>query len=1083
MTATVTLKSGRAVEVRPAWVVVAPPDFAPAITAVVTLYDVATDVALRHRLGPVPDAPSGRPSFTRDVAPIFERLAGLEWVQQGGRGAGRGASEFADLAGLAAADADRRTAIVARFRNPNLAPDSPEAKQQATYEFLPALSGDSGDAIAGDPERWLTVTRTQYDTLCKWRDGNFDQDWKGSLAAPSRGITPQGLDRAALEACAGGAFYPGIEAGWLLRNPQAYAEPFRVAHERVQPGYLTRRMACPWQADFFECRWHWWPTQRPDDVLTLDAYRRVRDLEEALARPDLDSGERRALETERAEVMRERASWARGLPDGSYDGDLAMIEQWAQHGFVVGADQDGEAFMSPDGRAARVETERDRYEGLSWPEYFHILTNIERHPEFLPKAKEIARRFFAEADYDADDNYRAFDYSPEAFDQRLKTIYDAYVETMDQESRMDSGRIKWPVVVRREGDREITKLVTFDVKRFSDRVVKERIRQLAPFNLVDGAWLQRIKAAGPIDSIRAHLFAIWDDEAGNGRTEQNHCNVYDALLRSLNIYMPSIAARQFIEQDLLPTAFIQPVFQLAVSLFPDEFFPELLGMTLYLEWEASPTLTPAVRHYRGRGIDPHFYALHVAIDNITAGHGYMAKEAIKLYLQRVEDEAGPKGVEEAWRRIWCGYVTWATAGDLGRDLLELCLIIDHKQIDLSYPAMLRVEQVTNPNDLAARLQAAALGAAAHPLSQYLVERFGDEVQKQLRHSAAGASPSQALLGSIVDELNRLVQGDESFYDAGRFAGVVLGADTRALLEKPATGEQLVELNRLLLRDGFAGTIADIPQQAPVWFPDYRAHYEKRFVELVERKAYAAKPFHRRVAIGKQNLAELFDEPARVVKVLADSDLIDIEHPRSSRLFEVMSFSGPMYKVFTEDEKNIVLDWIESLQKSKQPEEPSGPTPQEAAAKVLRLIADNAAMAMGVQRHAQYLVAGRPLKDWFSDPAGLMAAFARSRDWVVPGKGSLSPLYTEFATGPMSFLVAAEDIKQWIDTGAELVDAGAVAGAGTVSFAAPPVRQYSAAFVPPTEAGATAPVAVAPSVRAARREFAAKRKLIGMGAVH
>ena len=32
-----------------------------------------------------------------------------------------------------------------------------------------------------------------------------------------------------------------------------------------------------------------------------------------------------------------------------------------------------------------------------------------------------------------------------------------------------------------------------------------------------------------------------------------------------------------------------------------------------------------------------------------------------------------------------GYVTWATAGDLGQDLLELCMIIDHKQIDLNYP--------------------------------------------------------------------------------------------------------------------------------------------------------------------------------------------------------------------------------------------------------------------------------------------------------------------------------------------------------------------------------------------------------------
>ena len=53
-------------------------------------------------------------------------------------------------------------------------------------------------------------------------------------------------------------------------------------------------------------------------------------------------------------------------------------------------------------------------------------------------------------------------------------------------------------------------------------------------------------------------------------------------------------------------------------MFPQEFFPELLGMTLYLEWEATPTLTPTVRMLRGRKINPHFYSLHVAIDNAYA---------------------------------------------------------------------------------------------------------------------------------------------------------------------------------------------------------------------------------------------------------------------------------------------------------------------------------------------------------------------------------------------------------------------------------------------------------------------------------
>ena len=1075
VTATVTLKSGRAVEVRPAWVVVGPPDFAPSVTSLVTLYDVAADVALHHGIGSVPDAPGTRPSFTRHVAPIFERLSGLEWVQLGARGAGARWRDFADLSQLAAADAQTRKAIVELFRDPNLPANSPEAKRQATSAFLPVLSGNSGDAKPGDPELWLAITRTQYDTLCKWRDGNFEPDWTGSIPAPPRKITPQGLDRAALEACTGGPFYPGIEGSWVLRNRQAYAEPFRLAHGLLRPGDVSRRMACPWQADFFECASTWWPTQRPDQVLTLDAYRRLRDLEEALARQNLGRGDRRALEMERDELMGARASWARGLPDKSYAGDVAMIEKWAQHGFVVSTDQDGEAFTLPDGRAARVETERGRYDGLSWPEYFHILTNIEQNGEFLPKAKELARWFFARANYDADDNYQPFDYSPDALDQRMKAIYDAYTETMDEPSRLDSGDVDWPVVVRREGDREVKKLVRFHVGKFSDRVVKERLRQRAPFNLVDGAWLQRIQAAGPADDIRAHLFAIWSDEAGNGRTEQNHCNVYDTLLRSLNIYMPPITARQFVEQDLLPSAFIQPVFQLAVSLFPDEFFPEILGMTLYLEWEASPTMMPTVRHYSGRNIDPQFFALHVAIDNITAGHGFIAKEAIKLYLQRVEDEGGAMGVQEAWRRIWCGYVTWATAGDLGQDLLELCLVIDHKQIDLSYPAMLLVEQIKNPNDLAGRLQAAAQQAAADPLSRYLVERFRGKVQEQLRHSAAGAPRSQALIGSIVDELNRLMQGRESFYDTDRFAGVVLGADTRALLEKPAKDEQLVRLNRLLLRDGFAGTIADMPKQAPIWFPDYHAHYKKRFVELVKRKAYAAKPLHRGVDIGKHKLADLFDDPDELVKELAKSDFIDVEHPRSSRLFEAMTFSGPMYKIFTEDEKTIILDWIESLQKAKDPQQAPPERAQEAAAKVLEIINSKKEKAMRVPSHGQHQVAGRSLKDWFSDPAGLMQAFASSREWVVHGDSSRSKLYDVFSTGDMEFLGAANEIKEWIDSGAALVASNVAA-----EEEAPPAAEAAA---PPAVAVAAAPVAVAPSVRAARRQFAAKRKLIGMGAVH
>jgi hypothetical protein len=44
--ATVTTTDGRTHTAKPSWVIVAPPDFAPGIMNLVTLYDVSRDVAV-----------------------------------------------------------------------------------------------------------------------------------------------------------------------------------------------------------------------------------------------------------------------------------------------------------------------------------------------------------------------------------------------------------------------------------------------------------------------------------------------------------------------------------------------------------------------------------------------------------------------------------------------------------------------------------------------------------------------------------------------------------------------------------------------------------------------------------------------------------------------------------------------------------------------------------------------------------------------------------------------------------------------------------------------------------------------------
>jgi hypothetical protein len=145
----------------------------------------------------------------------------------------------------------------------------------------------------------LSLTTTQYAIMERWAAGAFLASGLGptSLTAPpvALAITPGGLDRAALEFASGGAFFPGIEVGWMVREPRIFAAPFRVkagagsgyvgdpAGSVVSAGYFSRQMALPWLADFLQCQtenqglavppsdWGWWPSQRPDSVYATAA--------------------------------------------------------------------------------------------------------------------------------------------------------------------------------------------------------------------------------------------------------------------------------------------------------------------------------------------------------------------------------------------------------------------------------------------------------------------------------------------------------------------------------------------------------------------------------------------------------------------------------------------------------------------------------------------------------------------------------------------------------------------------------------------------------------------------------------------
>ena len=76
VTAAIRFADGTTVSADPAWVIVAPPDFAPAVQGMVTLHDTLLQAALTAGLATLPV----QPSFTHHILPLITRARGLRWV-------------------------------------------------------------------------------------------------------------------------------------------------------------------------------------------------------------------------------------------------------------------------------------------------------------------------------------------------------------------------------------------------------------------------------------------------------------------------------------------------------------------------------------------------------------------------------------------------------------------------------------------------------------------------------------------------------------------------------------------------------------------------------------------------------------------------------------------------------------------------------------------------------------------------------------------------------------------------------------------------------------------------------------------
>jgi hypothetical protein len=700
VSAALVFEDGTHVIAKGAWVTTTDPSYAPQILNVVSLWDDVYDCWVRQ-LDLAPDIyddtkggfqDSYKPTFDDQLTPIFQSSALQRWTANLSE---RGISAHRRIASITATDDPSSTDIAglaAIFRNPF-------QPNHSDTTLMPLHLGDANDAF-------LTLRKTQYFFLQRWNEG---REHFRTGAGPALGPGEQ-LDKATMVNCLGGRFGPGIDLTFVMREPAIFllpwktsnAGPFRIrakqlAYDQIsskylplltggyvprhvetdglEPGDLSKFMAIPWHTDYNSCATHppdpnppgnrtvfWsWPAQRPVAVYSVEDIAWGRPKHSPTADPGHLLGQQRWSVRGEGTDTAEPENW------GRYQIRRDMLDNWHRIGMIMQApaiDFPGKVplpndwYLEVESRladtgltpvvpfpnyASEIDFKHITASELDPRQLFFKLMNVSDHPDVLDDARAYVDYWLRQAASFSKQPTRApadqiyFEYTDQAFQNRLELIYQELVDDAADSDPEDADQY-----IRNRAD-----MVT-------------RIIQWAPFNLVDGAWLRNIGRTGPIDEVRGLLYSIAMDELGDGDISKNHCNIYRDLCHSVGYYPPPVESPEFgFDPRLLDSAFLIPAFQLAISQFTEEYYPEIIGMTLQLEWEVvelKPT-RDLLAHY---GLNPHFYVMHIAIDNAVNGHGQRAADAVRLYLENMRLLGGETAVQNAWRRIWNGFVAFGS---------------------------------------------------------------------------------------------------------------------------------------------------------------------------------------------------------------------------------------------------------------------------------------------------------------------------------------------------------------------------------------------------------------------------------------
>ncbi|CZT48212.1 uncharacterized protein RSE6_08879 [Rhynchosporium secalis] len=279
---------------------------------------------------------------------------------------------------------------------------------------------------------------------------------------------------------------------------------------------------------------------------------------------------------------------------------------------------------------------------------YHQLHNLEQFPEILPQAKKILLMLLKETS-------AAAETQPEHTNIRSVQSFSRENLSEFQRIRDESIGKEWELYnLRRKkgGPREL----------FGDR--EEAIwwlKQIAPVKYVDGAWLGHIGQVTTPFALQRTVKGAWQilsEELGDGDLAKNHAHLFHQLIENVAPGLPSPETLEFShprnQLDEL-SVWKAAISQLLISLFPNEFLPEILGFNLHFEAISMDTLK-AGKELREVGIDPYYFVLHVSIDNADSGHTAIAIEIVCEYMECIRRTEGELAAQDAWKRLQAGYL-------------------------------------------------------------------------------------------------------------------------------------------------------------------------------------------------------------------------------------------------------------------------------------------------------------------------------------------------------------------------------------------------------------------------------------------